>query len=51
VPTAHAEIEDFGNRRTLIVERFDWRWTHDGRLLRLPIRNAKSNDYPSNIAS
>lgn len=36
VPTAHTEIADFGDRRTLIVERFDRRWTHDGRLLRLP---------------
>lgn len=35
-PTAHAEIADFGDRRTLIVERFDRRWTTDGRLLRLP---------------
>lgn len=36
VPTAHTEIADFGDRRTLIVERFDRRWTSDGRLLRLP---------------
>lgn len=36
VPAAHAEIADFGDRRTLIVERFDRRWTSDGRLLRLP---------------
>jgi serine/threonine-protein kinase HipA len=36
VPTAHTEIADFGGRRTLIVERFDRRWTSDGRLLRLP---------------
>jgi serine/threonine-protein kinase HipA len=36
VPTANAEIDDFGSRRTLIVERFDRRWTSDGRLLRLP---------------
>lgn len=36
VPTAHTEIADFGERRTLIVERFDRRWTSDGRLLRLP---------------
>jgi len=36
VPTAHAEIADFGGRRTLVVERFDRRWTKDGRLLRLP---------------
>lgn len=36
VPAAHTEIADFGDRRTLIVERFDRRWTGDGRLLRLP---------------
>jgi serine/threonine-protein kinase HipA len=36
VPTAGAEIADFGGRRTLIVERFDRRWTGDKRLLRLP---------------
>lgn len=36
VPTADAEIADFGERRTLVVERFDRRWTKDGRLLRLP---------------
>jgi serine/threonine-protein kinase HipA len=36
VPTAKAEIADFGERRTLIVERFDRLWTRDGRLLRLP---------------
>ncbi|MGV6875828.1 type II toxin-antitoxin system HipA family toxin [Pseudochelatococcus sp. B33] len=36
VPTTHAEIADFGGRRTLVVERFDRRWTRDGRLLRLP---------------
>lgn len=36
IPAARVEIADFGGRRTLIVERFDRRWTHDGRLLRLP---------------
>jgi serine/threonine-protein kinase HipA len=36
VPTANAEITDFGERRTLIVERFDRRLTRDARLLRLP---------------
>jgi serine/threonine-protein kinase HipA len=36
VPTATAEIADFGNRRTLVVERFDRLWTKDGRLLRRP---------------
>ncbi|MBZ9710876.1 HipA domain-containing protein [Mesorhizobium sp. ESP7-2] len=36
VPAARAEIADFGERRTLIVERFDRLWARDGRLLRLP---------------
>ena len=36
VTTPAVEIADFGERRTLIVERFDRRWTKDGRLLRLP---------------
>lgn len=36
VPTANAEIIDFGKRRTLVIERFDRRWARDGRLLRLP---------------
>lgn len=36
VPAAHADIADFGGRRTLVVERFDRRWGADGRLLRLP---------------
>jgi serine/threonine-protein kinase HipA len=36
VPAANAGIANFGGRRTLIVERFDRRWTNDKRLLRLP---------------
>ena len=36
VPTAQAEITEFGARRTLIVERFDRLWTNDARLIRLP---------------
>ena len=48
VPTATAEIADFGDRRTLVVERFDRLWTifhthgdlgwadRDGRLSELP---------------
>ena len=31
-----AEIKTFGKTKTLIIERFDRRWTSDGRLLRLP---------------
>lgn len=36
VPATNAEIETFGERRVLIVERFDRLWTRDKRLLRLP---------------
>jgi len=33
---AKAEIVDFEDQRTLVIERFDRQWTRDGRLLRLP---------------
>jgi serine/threonine-protein kinase HipA len=36
LPAAKAEMETFGDRRVLIVERFDRLWTRDQRLLRLP---------------
>ncbi len=36
LPAARAEIADFAGRRVLVIERFDRRWTQDGRLLRLP---------------
>lgn len=36
VSAPQAQIADFGERRTLIVERFDRLWARDGRLLRLP---------------
>lgn len=36
LPAANADIETFGDRRVLIVERFDRLWTRDQRLLRLP---------------
>ncbi|MFT3778358.1 MAG: type II toxin-antitoxin system HipA family toxin [Ottowia sp.] len=36
LPTAQAQIMAFGTQRVLVVERFDRRWTDDGRLLRLP---------------
>jgi serine/threonine-protein kinase HipA len=36
LPAASAEMETFGDRRVLIVERFDRLWTGDQRLLRLP---------------
>lgn len=34
--TAKTEITTFGERRVLVVERFDRAWRSDGRLLRLP---------------
>jgi serine/threonine-protein kinase HipA len=33
---ANAEIADFEDKRALVVERFDRRWTKDRRLIRLP---------------
>ena len=36
LPTAQTQMQEFGDKRALVVERFDRRWTHDGRLLRLP---------------
>jgi serine/threonine-protein kinase HipA len=36
LPVNRATIETFGETKALVVERFDRRWTRDGRLLRLP---------------
>lgn len=36
LPVNKAEIMTFGKKTVLVVERFDRRWTRDGRLLRLP---------------
>ena len=36
LPAANADMKTFGDRRVLIVERFDRLWTRDKRLLRLP---------------
>jgi serine/threonine-protein kinase HipA len=36
LPSAGVSMATFGGKRTLVVERFDRRWTRDGRLLRLP---------------
>jgi serine/threonine-protein kinase HipA len=33
---AHVEMAQFGEKKALVVERFDRRWTSDGRLIRLP---------------
>lgn len=36
LPAAATRVVDFGDQRALVIERFDRRWTRDGRLLRLP---------------
>ena len=36
LPAATAQMETFGDRRVLVVERFDRLWTGDQRLLRVP---------------
>ena len=36
LPVNGAQIQTFGKTRALVIERFDRRWTSDGRLLRLP---------------
>jgi len=33
---ANVEMAKFGEKKALVVERFDRRWTSDGRLIRLP---------------
>lgn len=36
LPVNSADIRTFGKTKALVIERFDRRWTKDGRLLRLP---------------
>lgn len=36
LPVNNAEIGTFGKTKALVIERFDRRWTKDGRLLRIP---------------
>lgn len=36
LPVNDARIETFGETKALVIERFDRRWTKDGRLIRLP---------------
>ncbi len=36
LPTAQTQMLKFSGKHALVVERFDRRWTRDGRLLRLP---------------
>ena len=47
---AQTEMADFGERRVLVVERFDRRWTKDGRLIRLPQEDfCQALSYPSTL--
>lgn len=36
LPVNRADIQTFGKTTALVIERFDRRWTKDGRLIRLP---------------
>lgn len=36
LPANNVEIAIFGDRKVLVIERFDRTWTRDGRLIRLP---------------
>src|SRR3546814_96365 len=36
LPVNKVEIQTFGETTALVIERFDRRWTRDGRLLRVP---------------
>ncbi len=36
LPVNNASMETFGKTKALVIERFDRRWTRDGRLIRLP---------------
>src|SRR5437867_9577333 len=36
LPVNAAEIRVFGETKALVIERFDRKWTRDGRLLRIP---------------
>lgn len=36
LPVNDASVETFGDTTALVIERFDRRWTRDGRLIRLP---------------
>ena len=36
LPVNNSEMQTFGATKALVVERFDRRWTRDGRLLRVP---------------
>jgi serine/threonine-protein kinase HipA len=50
VPSASAQIQTFGTKKVLIVERFDRRWTRDKRLLRLPQEDmCQALSYPPSL--
>jgi serine/threonine-protein kinase HipA len=49
LPTAKTEVAQFGERKVLVVERFDRRWRGDDQLIRLPYRRktfARRSPYP-----
>ncbi len=39
LPVNDAEIKTFGKTKALVIERFDRRWTRDGRLIRKPMED------------
>lgn len=50
LPVNNAEIKTFGKTKALVIERFDRRWTKDGRLLRLPQEDCcQSLSYPPSM--
>ena len=50
VPAANAEMRNFGDVRTLVVERFDRLWTRDSRLLRKPQEDmCQALSYPPSL--
>lgn len=50
LPAAKTRMETFDEKKVLVVERFDRRWTKDGRLLRLPQEDCcQALSKPSNL--
>lgn len=50
LPVNAAEIMTFGDTKALVIERFDRRWTKDGRLIRLPQEDCcQALSYPPTL--
>lgn len=50
LPAAKTRMETFDGKKVLVVERFDRRWTKNGRLLRLPQEDCcQALSKPSNL--